>query len=201
MMAGYTRSFAAAAIAGAVALVPIAVYAASESESECSAGMPQFNYCTFPSQLFWLAVILVVFFIAMRGSALPRVGGALEARRQKIDDDLDKAAAHREEAEAAMAAYERALAEAAAEAQAIHREAAQAVAAKSAERRATLTARLAEDTKSAEARIAAAKEPVIASLHDVAAEVVQDATAKLAGIKVTGADARAAVEAALQEAG
>lgn len=195
-MGGFARHIAKAGFAVA-ALTPGAVFAASEG----GAGMPQFDSGTFPSQLFWLTVILVVFFIAMRKSALPKIEEALEARRQKIDDDLDKASAHREEAEAAMAAYEKALAEAAAEAQAIHREVALAIAAKAAERRAALSARLAEDTKAAEARIAEAKEPAIASLQDVAAEVVQDAAAKLAGIEVTQADAKAAVDAALKESG
>jgi len=196
-MAALVRSIAKTGLAAASVLVPGAAFAASEGKG----GMPQFDSATFPSQLFWLAVILVIFFFVMRSSALPRIGEALEARRQKIDDDLDKAAAHREEAEAAMAAYEKALADAAAEAHSIQREAAQAIAAKAAERRASLSARLAEDTKAAEARIAAAKEPVIASLQDVAAEVVQDAAAKLAGVKVSQAEAKAAVAAALKEAG
>lgn len=196
-MAGYMKSIAGAAAAGATFLAATAARAASEG----GGGLPQFDATTFTPQLFWLAVILVVFFLAMRGSALPRIGEALETRRQRIDDDLDKAAAHRDEAEAAMAAYEKALADAAEEAHAIHREVAQAIAATVAERRAALSARLAEDTKAAEARIAAAKEPAIASLQDVAVDVVQDAAAKLAGVKVTQAEAKAAVKAALKEAG
>lgn len=196
-MAGYLKSFASTAAAVYAASMPYVAHASSEG----GAGMPQFDSSTFPSQLFWLAVILVAFFIAMRSSALPKIGGALEARRQKIDDDLDKAAAHREEAEAAMAAYEQALADAAAEAQAIHREVAQSIAEISAEKRAALAARLADETKAAEARIAAAKEPAMASLQDVAAEVVQDAAAKLAGLKVSKSDAGAAVAAITKERG
>lgn len=194
-MAGHTKYTAIAA--GVIALAPAAAHAASEG----SGGLPQFDPSNFASQLLWLTVILVIFFIAMRKSALPRIGEALEARRQKIDDDLDKASAHREEAEAAMAAYEKALAEAASEAQAIHREASQAIAANAAERRAALSARLAEGTRAAEARIAEAKRPAIASLQDLVLEVVQDAAAKLAGIEVTKADAKTAVDAALKETG
>ncbi|MDH3230256.1 MAG: F0F1 ATP synthase subunit B' [Alphaproteobacteria bacterium] len=184
-----------------LAVAPVLLPGAAIAASEGSGGMPQFDSATFPSQLFWLAVILVIFFIAMRTNALPKIGGALEARRQKIDDDLDKAAAHREEAEAAMAAYEKALAEAAEKAHAIHREAAEAIAAKAAEQRSAVAARLAEDTRAAEARIAEAKKPAIASLQDVAADVVQQAAARLAGVKVSAADAKAAVKKALKEAG
>jgi len=196
MMVALVRSIALAGLAVAPAMVPGAAFAASEG-----GGMPQFDATTFPSQLFWLAVILVLFFIAMRTSALPKIGGALEARRQKIDDDLDKAAAHREEAEAALAAYEKALAEAAEKAHAIQREAAEAIAASAAERRSAVAARLAEDTKAAEARITAAKKPAIASLQDVAADVVQQAAAKLASVKISDADAKAAVKSVLKETG
>ena len=197
-MAGFTGNVTKASLTAAAMVVPWAALAAETSEG---GGMPQFNSHWFASQLFWLTVILVIFFIAMRTTALPRIGAALEARRLKIDDDLDKAAAHREEAEAAMAAYEKALAEAADKAHAIQREVAEAIAAKAAERRSAVAARLAEDTKAAEARIAEAKKPAIASLQDVAADVVQQAAAKLAGVEVSEADAKTAVENALKEAG
>ena len=196
-MAGYMKYCATAAAVGATTLASAAACAASEG----GAGLPQFDPRFFASQLFWLTVILVIFFIAMRTSALPKIGGALEARRQKIDDDLDKATAYREEAEAAMAAYEKALAEAAETAHAIQREAAEAIAAKTAERRSAVAARLAEHAKAAEARIAEAKEPALASLQDVAADVAQLAAARLAGVKVSEADAKAAVKKALKEAG
>lgn len=195
MMVAFVRSVALTGLAAASFVVPGVAFAASEG----GGGLPQFDSSTFVPQLFWLAIILVVFFFFMRGAALPRIGGALEARRQKIDDDLDKAAAHREEAEAVMAAYEKALAEAADKAHDIQREAAEAISAMAAERRAAVAARLAQDTKAAEARIAAAKGPAIASLQDVAADVVQQAAAKLAGMKVSKAEARAAVENTLKD--
>lgn len=185
---------------GGLAALLLAAPTLVQAAEEGGSGMPQLNIAYFAPQLFWLTIILVLFFFAVRWLALPRIGDALETRRRKIDDDLGKAAQHREEAEAARAAYEKALAEATANAQAIHRETAQAIAAMAAERRATVALRLAEETKTAEARIAAAKEPAIANLRDVAIEVVQDAAAKLVGIKVSKADAEAAVAAASKEA-
>ncbi len=182
-------------IATLAALIPGTALAAAEN----GGGLPQFDPSTFPPQLFWLAIIFVVFFLAMRGNALPKIGAALEARRQKIDDDLDKAAAHREEAEAVMAAYEKALAEAADQAHVIQREVLESLAAKAAERRSEVARRLAEETKAAEARILAAKEPVLANLDEVAADIVQQAAARLAGVKVTAADAKSAVKSAGKE--
>jgi F-type H+-transporting ATPase subunit b len=193
-MALQARSIALAGIAAAAATMPSLALAAAEGET-----LPQFNTATYPSQLFWLAVSMVVFFFIMRNTALPKIEEALEARRRKIDDDLDKAAAYREEAEAAMAAYEKALADAAEEAKAIHRRTAQEIAEVASARRGELAAKVAESTKAAEARIVAAKEPALANLQDVAVEVVQDVAAKLAGLKVSAGDAKAAVSATLKE--
>jgi len=200
MNVAFIRSVAWAGLAAAIPAIPGVAQAAAKGHGS-EGGLPQFDPSTFAPQLFWLAVILVVFFLLMRGAALPRIGGALEARRQRIDDDLDKAAAHREEAEAVMAAYEKALEEAADKAHDVQREVAEAISAMAAERRAAVAARLAEDTKAAETRIAAAKEPALASLQDVAADVVQQAAAKLASMKVSKAEAKAAVESALKDAG
>lgn len=195
MMAVRVRSILLASIAVIVALLPALAFAASEGSDT----LPQFDTSKFATQLFWLTVSLVVFFVIMRNNALPKIEDALETRRRKIDDDLDKASTHREEAEAAMAAYEKALANAAEQAKAIHREVAQEIAEAATGRRTALAAKLAEDTKAAEARIVAAKEPALANLQDVVVDVVQEVAAKLAGLKVSGADAKAAVAATLKE--
>jgi len=184
-----------AGIAAVTNTVPFVALAASEEGGK----LPQFDPRFFATQLFWLAVFLIAFFFILRNTALPKIEDALETRRRKIDDDLDKASTNREEAEAAMRAYEKALAEAAEQAKAIHREVAQQIAENAAGRRADLAAKLAEDTKAAEARISAAKEPALANLQDVATEVVQGVAAKLADLKVSNADAKRAVASVLKE--
>lgn len=185
-------------VIAALAALPSLVRAAVEGEG---VGMPQFDSSTFASQLFWLVVILGVFFLALRNVALPRIGGALEERRRKIDDDLDKAAAHRGDAEKALAAYEKALAGAAGEALEIQRRNAAELSDAAAERSAELATRLGEDSRAAEERIAAAMKPALANIQDVAVEAARDAVTRLAGIKVSQADAEAAVAAALKDAG
>ena len=195
MMAVQARSILLAGIAALSASVPSLAFASAEGGGK----LPQLDPSTFATQVFWLAIMLVIFFFVMRNNALPKIEEALETRRRKIDDDLDKASAHREEAEAAMAAYESALADAAEQAKAIHREVAQEIAEGAAVRRTALATKLAEDTKAAEARIIAAKEPALAELQDVVIEVVQAAAAKLAGLKVSDAEAKDAVAASLKE--
>ena len=79
--------------------------------------MPQLDVATFPPQLIWLAITFVVLYLLMSRLGLPRVGGVLAARRDRIEGDLEKAAQMKAEAEAVIAAYERALAEARQQAQ------------------------------------------------------------------------------------
>ena len=74
--------------------------------------MPQFDPTTFLPQLFWLAVTFAVLFFVISRHALPRLSSIMEARQQRINTDLDKAASIKKEAEQVLAEYERALGEA-----------------------------------------------------------------------------------------
>ena len=77
----------------------------------------------FPSQLLWLAITFGLFYLFLKKVVLPRIGGILEVRRDRIAQDLDQAARLKGEADAAVAAYEQELAEARAKANAIGQEA------------------------------------------------------------------------------
>lgn len=82
-------------------------------------GLPQLDFSTWPSQIFWLAVALVVLYHLMSRIALPRIAETLEERADTIADDLDRADEFRRQAAAAEKAYDQALADARAKAQAI----------------------------------------------------------------------------------
>src|SRR6266446_2169270 len=99
---------------------------------------------------------------------LPRVGGLIEARRRRIDDDLARAAQLKSEAEAVMAAYQQTLATARAEAQAAVKQTTDRLAAEAAERQRQLSQTLAEQTAAAERQITAAKERALSEMHDIA---------------------------------
>src|SRR5271157_3555225 len=96
--------------------------------------MPQLDFSTFPSQLFWLAVVFVVLYLLMARIGLPKVGAVIAERKAKAAGDLDQASRMKAEAEAVMAAYERSLADARAQAQATLRAAIERFNAEAAER-------------------------------------------------------------------
>ncbi len=161
--------------------------------------MPQLDVATFPSQLAWMAVTFIALLIVMTWVGLPRVGSILAERRKHIDDDLDRAARMKEEAETVIAAYQKALAEARDEAQATLRATVERMNAASAERLKKLADALAAETSAAERRIAEAREAALAGLREVAVDVARAAAAKVTGSELDPARARAAVDAVLRE--
>ncbi len=163
--------------------------------------MPQFDPTYFAPQLFWLALTFVTLYLLMTCVALPKIGAVLEERQRRIDDNLDKAAQLKAEAESAVAAYERALADSRAHAHAVIKEAADRLAHDAEERNKALAARLADKIKAGETRIAAAKDKVLANVRDIALEVAGAAIDRLVGSAADAAKLDGAVAAALKEHG
>ena len=169
--------------------------AAAAGEAAEGGSLPQMDVSTFPSQIFWLAVTFGALYIVMSRMVLPRLGAAIEERRDRIADDLDRAAESKRMAEEAEAAYNRALADARARSQAIAAETREEVNAeisalqKSAEE--SLSARAAE----AEAKIAAMKGAAAAKVREAAA----DTTRAIVETLIQETPAEAAVEAALSK--
>ena len=87
--------------------------------TEHAQGMPQLDFSTFPNQIFWLVVTLIVIYLLMSRVALPRIASVLTERHGAIQSDLDKADEMKAKAVEAEIAYNQALADARAEAQSI----------------------------------------------------------------------------------
>src|SRR6185312_2496449 len=137
---------------------------------EHGGGFPPFQSQTFASQLIWLAFTFVVLYLLMSRLALPRVGSIIEEREKHIEGDIAEADRLKKQSEEAMAAYEKALAEARARAQAIAGEtrAKQTAEADAARKKleGALNIRLAD----AEKTIAATKEAAMANVRGIAVD-------------------------------
>lgn len=163
--------------------------------------MPQLDPSLFSTQLFWLFVSFLVLFLIAWKTALPRVADVLNARRNRIDGDLERAQALKTEAEEVLSAYEKALADASAEAQGIHRQMAQSLAAERTRRQEELSRKLSAQTRDAETRIAAEKQRAAQNIQEAVLGVVQSASARLIGGDIPESDADRAIRAAMQERG
>lgn len=164
--------------------------------------MPQFQQTAFfLPQIVWLAITFITLYFLMAKVALPKIGAVLDERQRKIDDNLDKAAQLKAEAEAAVAAYEKALAESRAHAHAVIKEASERLAKQAEDRTRELNAKLADQIKAGETRIAAAKDKAMASVREVATDIAGAAIARLVGTAAEQAQVEAAVATALKEQG
>ena len=150
---------------------------------------PPFDAHLFPSQLLWLAISFVIFYFFVQKTLLPRIGGVLEIRRDRIANDLDEAGRLNEEADAAIAAYEQQLAEARRNAEAIAQQAHDKARAEAEAQRGEVEGELARKTAEAENDIARIKSQALAEIGNVAEEVSQAIVQQLIGASVTRAEA------------
>ena len=146
--------------------------------------MPQFDPATFAPQLVWLGITFLALYLLMSKLIIPRIGGILAQREDRIDGNLQRAETLKEEAAQVLAAYQKAIADARAQAQSALAKAAADIAAETAAREAEFGKKIADQTASAEAGIRAAKNQALADVRGIAAEVA----ALMAG-KITGAAA------------
>jgi F-type H+-transporting ATPase subunit b len=130
--------------------------------------------------------------------AIPRIEAAVEGRRTRIEGDLDRAGRMKTEAEAVIAAYEKALADARHQAQLTMKETTDRLNAAAAERQKAAAKVIAERTTVAEARIAAAKGAAMENLRGMSIDVARAAAARLVGSEIDEARAGAAVDAVLK---
>ncbi|MCJ7871807.1 F0F1 ATP synthase subunit B' [Phaeobacter sp. J2-8] len=156
--------------------------------------MPQLNFDHWGNQIFWLLITLVVIYFVLSRIALPRIAAVLAERQGTITNDLAKAEELKRKAGEAEQAYDKALADARAEAQNII-----------AETKAEIAAELKLATDKADAEIAAKSAELEAAIAEIRAsamehvvEVARDTAAEI--VKVLGGNAdAAAIDAAVAQ--
>ena len=158
--------------------------------------MPQLQQIdTFLSQVVWLVIAFAVLFVVLRMIALPRIQATLEARRDRIEGDLDRAQTLRREAEQVLADYEAAMVDGRDKAQSVIRDAVEDAKAQAAAAHQATAERLSADINSAEARIEAARNEAVGNIKDVAVDVVLAAAQRLIGGRIARKSAADAVDA------
>jgi F-type H+-transporting ATPase subunit b len=167
------------------------------AEEAAKAGMPQLDFSTFPNQIFWLLVTLVVIYFVLSRIALPRIGSVLADRKGTITNDLAAAEELKQKAVGAEKAYNDALVSARAEAGKI-------VAAAKADIQKDLDKALAKadaeiSAKSAESekRIGEIRAGAMEAVTEVAQDTAKELVAALGG-KADAKTITAAVTAALK---
>jgi len=157
-------------------------------------GLPQLRPDDFGPQLVWLALVFGALYFIMSRVTLPRIAAVIEERRDRIADDLDKAAESKREADKALAEYRQALDKANARARAIGSEARERAKEDGDRQRAETDAKIAELMRDAERRLDEAKNSALTHLETLAADTAAAIMKKLLGTDVDSGSAAAAVK-------
>src|SRR5690606_41253016 len=67
---------------------------------------PPFDSTHYASQVLWLAITFGLFYLFMSRVVLPRIGGVIETRRDRIAQDLETAARHNQATHTTIAAHD-----------------------------------------------------------------------------------------------
>ena len=159
---------------------------------------PPFQADTFASQLFWFAIAFIALYVIISRLAIPRVGGIIDARRQSVEGDLAEAKRLKDSSDAAIAAYEKALADARSRAQALANETREKYAAEADAARKALDATLNGRIAEAEQTIAARRAAAMAHVHEIAVEIAAAIVERLTGRAPSNADVSKSVADALK---
>jgi F-type H+-transporting ATPase subunit b len=166
--------------------------------SEHGRGFPPFDSHTFASQLFWLTLAFIALYLLMSRIALPRVGSILEARRRRVADDLAEAQRFKDASDAAIAAHEKALAEARGRAQALANETRAKATAAAEARRKEVDAKLHAHIAEAEKTIAGTRSAAMGNVRSIASEAAGAIVERLTGIVPASEDVAEAVSNVLK---
>lgn len=158
---------------------------------------PPFNGTTFAGQLFWLAIFFGLLLWLMSKVAIPRVQNIVEGRAERIAGDLAEANRLKQETDAAIAAYEKTLADARAEGHRIAGEMHEKVTKEAEEHRKALEAELGAKLEASETQIAETKASALGNVRGIAVDAAAAIVERLTGRASAGGDIEQAVDASL----
>ena len=155
--------------------------AQTQAHGGAKPAFPPFQKETFASQLIWLALFFIGLYVLMSRVALPRVGGIIAARSATIEKDLAEANRLKQESEAAIAAYEKTLADARSNAQAIGAKKRDELMGEADKRRKTLEDQLNRKLEEAEKTIATTKTAAMGNVRGIAVDAATAIIERLIG--------------------
>ena len=88
-----------------------AMLANTKAAYSAEKSLPQLDYSTYASQVFWLTLTFVTLYFFLTSVVIPKLGGIIEERQAKIKNDLDEAQKLQKEAENTQKKYENFISE------------------------------------------------------------------------------------------
>jgi F-type H+-transporting ATPase subunit b len=169
----------------------MAATAAVAAAGQGSGGLPQFDATQWPGQMVWILIIFGVMFVLFARVFVPRVGGTITLREDRISGDIGEARRMRDQADAQAAQAAAETAQARAHAQKLALDAKARAQADAAAHEAVEQARIDETIAKAEARIVATRDQAMTHVRDIAVDTAGVIVAKLTGAAASPDEIRA----------
>jgi F-type H+-transporting ATPase subunit b len=166
---------------------------AAVAADKASATLPQFDLGQWPGEMVWMLIIFGILLLLFARVFVPKIGGTIANREDKISGDIGEARRLRDEAEAQSKAAADDLAQARARAQKLAVDAKAEAAGEAAKRQAAEEARLGQLMADAEARIGAARNEAMSHVRDIAADAASAIVEKLTGRAAAAAEVEQAL--------
>lgn len=145
-------------------------------------GLPQLDFTTYPSQIFWLFITFIILYFIYSKKTLPEISSTIENRHNQVDGDLETADKLKEEADGVQAAYEEILSKARAGASDVFKKTEDKIKGHREKKLGEFRDRSATLTQDTEKEVAEAKDAALNDMQAVAAEAASIAAEKIVGI-------------------
>ncbi|WP_435141005.1 F0F1 ATP synthase subunit B' [Pseudopelagicola sp. nBUS_19] len=167
------------------------------AEVSSAPGMPQLDFSNWGNQIFWLMITLAAIYLILSRIALPRIAAVLAERQGTITNDIAAAEELKAKAVEAEEVYNKALADARAEAQRIVAETKVEIQADLDVATSKADAEIAAKAAESEKAILAIRAGAMQSIKEVANATAVHVIVALGG-KTDEADVKAAVDARME---
>lgn len=155
-----------------------------------ASGLPQFDLAQWPGEIVWLLIVFGFLYLLFSRVFLPRVGGAIAIREDKISGEIGAARRMRDEAIARSAEAAGEMGQARARARKLADEAISQVKAEGQARRAQEDATLGKILSEAESQIASARTQAMVHVQSIARDAAGAMIERLTGAPASGAELR-----------
>ncbi|OPB31253.1 F0F1 ATP synthase subunit B [Bartonella sp. AR 15-3] len=156
---------------------------------------PPFDSLYFASHFLWLAISFGFFYLFVSRIIVPRIGGVIETRRDRIVSDLDQAMRIKQETDIVIEIYEKKLAEARLEAKNMIQAANNEIKLKAELQRKKIEAVLEKKLEDAEDKIKKIQDKAMQNINLIAEEITFEIIKKLIDVDISKKSISSAVKA------
>ena len=172
----------------------IAIVAINTDLFSAEAGMPQLDPTYWASQAFWLILVFTVLYISVSKFYLPKIKNNLDARENKIKDDLDDANKFKDLSEKKLKEYEQSIEKAKKEVLKIHLEAKTKLDKDIQTKKDSMEKEIESEILKANKEIIEIKKNSISSVQKISENIAANIIENISGDKLNESSIKAAVE-------